>query len=141
MQHVGKHEGGALAATCLDLNRMLGIPMCHTLPTSLCAGPRLAEPLGDGAHRQAPSATAAGSQVFRQRQRFGLRGQRPAGAAVGASGAAGAVYGRRCALIDAAAELDELDSRVGDGDCGTTLRLAAQAIREVGPEAGISSYL
>jgi hypothetical protein len=36
------------------------------------------------------------------------------------------------AVAQQAARLDEADSRVGDGDCGSTLKLAADAIQEVG---------
>ncbi len=36
------------------------------------------------------------------------------------------------ALIANAARLDELDSAVGDGDCGSTLATAAKAIKQVG---------
>ena len=35
------------------------------------------------------------------------------------------------AIVRSAAELDDLDSRVGDGDCGSTLRLAAQEVKQV----------
>ena len=39
------------------------------------------------------------------------------------------------AVAAAAGELDDMDSRVGDGDCGATLGLAAAAILQVGAVA------
>lgn len=43
------------------------------------------------------------------------------------------------AVAQQAARLDAADSRVGDGDCGSTLKLAADAIQEVDPNSAAGS--
>merc|ERR1719158_2203982 len=51
-----------------------------------------------------------------------------------------AIVRKACeALIGATAELNELDSKVGDGDCGSTMKQGAEMVLALLPQVSTSS--